>query len=105
MHPVHPQYLGMIDVDVVMCMLRRMNEKNGVPVITLAIDWYDGLGEIQPSDHGGVGCGPGVDTDTQKKVFRRYLNPEMQRLLGVFRGAVANRLESFLDHHTLQLSP
>ena len=50
MHPVHPQYLAMLDVDVVMDMLRRANGMNGVTVMTLVLDWYDGLGENQSSD-------------------------------------------------------
>jgi hypothetical protein len=47
MQPIHPQYLGMLDVDVVVSMLRRANGKNGGTVITLVLNWYDGLGENQ----------------------------------------------------------
>ena len=49
--PIHEQYLGMLDVDVVIRMLQRTNAENANAVVTVTLDWYNHLGETQAFDN------------------------------------------------------
>ena len=48
--PINKQYLGMVDVDVVVQMIHQSNQHNGGAVINLLLDWYEILGENQLCD-------------------------------------------------------
>jgi hypothetical protein len=50
MCPIHKQYLGMVDVDVVIQLVQRSNQDNGGASINILLAWYDILCEYQLCD-------------------------------------------------------
>jgi hypothetical protein len=96
MFPIHEQYLGMLDVDVVIRMLRQTNAENAEVAMNVAIDWYNCLGETQAFDNHserncrmfvlirGGWCGPGILCPffiTFTLLWIRQVHPSRKRLI------------------------